>query len=220
MALDRSSRCRGPVAEVSQPEGQGVRVSLGTSSARPEIPGVIVEPDAPSDDQNARVRVQVDGEVTAGYGVARADADRLVIVDNADPSARIVVVVAPSTGSARGGSGPRRGGMERLEVLVGGWRFDVEVEPAARALLREQARRGRSEAGRDGPVEVRAIIPGVVVSVSVATGDQVAAGQQLLVVEAMKMQNELRSPRDGVVERVTIGERQTIEVGDLLVVIE
>jgi len=69
-------------------------------------------------------------------------------------------------------------------------------------------------------VEVRAIIPGVVLAVSVAPGDRVAAGQQLLVVEAMKMQNELRSPKDGVVQRVTTGLRQTIEVGDLLVVIE
>ena len=105
-------------------------------------------------------------------------------------------------------------------MLVGGWRFEVEVESAARAALREKARRGRSEAGQDGPVEVRAIIPGVVVGVSITAGDTVAAGQQLLVVEAMKMQNELRSPRDGVVARVAVGERQTIEVGDVLVVIE
>jgi pyruvate carboxylase len=60
----------------------------------------------------------------------------------------------------------------------------------------------------------------VVVSVAVAPGDAVGAGQQLLVVEAMKMQNELRAPRAGTVERVAVGERSTIEVGDLLVVIE
>ena len=64
---------------------------------------------------------------------------------------------------------------------------------------------------------MRAIIPGVVVSVAVAPGDAVDAGQQLLVVEAMKMQNELRAPRAGTVERVAVGaERSTIEVGDLL----
>ena len=110
-------------------------------------------------------------------------------------------------------------GTWRREVVIDGWRFDVEVEPAARAALRERARRGRDEAGRSGPTEVRAIIPGVVVSVSVVAGDEVAAGQQLLVVEAMKMQNELRAPRDGSIERVATSPGATIEVGDLLLVI-
>ena len=45
------------------------------------------------------------------------------------------------------------------------------------------------------------------------------AGQQLLVVEAMKMQNELRAPRDGTIEQVAVGAGATIEVGDLLLVI-
>ena len=93
------------------------------------------------------------------------------------------------------------------------------MEPAARAALRERARRGREEVGHSGPIEVHAIIPGVVVSVSVAAGDAVTAGQQLLVVEAMKMQNELRAPRDGTIERVAVGAGTTIEVGDLLLVI-
>lgn len=111
------------------------------------------------------------------------------------------------------------GGVVRREVLIDGWRVEVEVEPAARAALRERARRGREEAGRSGPTEVHAIIPGVVVSVSVAAGDQVTAGQQLLVVEAMKMQNELRAPREGTIERVAVGPGETIEVGNLLLVI-
>jgi biotin carboxyl carrier protein len=118
---------------------------------------------------------------------------------------------------APGPEAPR--GVVRREVIIDGWRVEVEIEPAARAALRERARRGREEAGRSGPTEVRAIIPGVVVSVSVAAGDQVSAGQQLLVVEAMKMQNELRAPREGSIERVAVGPGTTIEVGDLLLVI-
>ena len=116
----------------------------------------------------------------------------------------------------------RRGhtGGRHVEVVIDGWRFEVEVEPEQRAELRERARRDRGAAGHSGPAEVHAIIPGVVVSVAVAPGDTVTAGQQLLVVEAMKMQNELKAPRAGTVERVTVGERSTIEVGDLLVVIE
>lgn len=110
-------------------------------------------------------------------------------------------------------------GVVRREVVVDGWRIEVDLEPAARAALRERARRGRDEVGHSGPTEVRAIIPGVVVSVSVAPGDAVTAGQQLLVVEAMKMQNELRAPRDGTLERVAVSAGATIEVGDLLLVI-
>ena len=51
-------------------------------------------------------------------------------------------------------------------------------------------------------------------------GDAVAAGGQLLVIEAMKMQNELRSPRDGTIVRVGAAVGGTVEIGDLLVVIE
>jgi biotin carboxyl carrier protein len=55
--------------------------------------------------------------------------------------------------------------------------------------------------------------------VSVAVGDSVQAGQELLVVEAMKMQNELRAPRAGIVERLAVAAGQTIELGDLLAVL-
>jgi biotin carboxyl carrier protein len=50
-------------------------------------------------------------------------------------------------------------------------------------------------------------------------GDVVEAGRSLLVVEAMKMQNELRAPRAGTVERIAVGEGETIDNGDLLVVL-
>jgi len=107
----------------------------------------------------------------------------------------------------------------RREVVIDGWRFELVVEGAARAALRERARRGLRDAEHDGPTEVRAIIPGVVVSVAVGEGDTVQPGQQLLAIEAMKMQNELRAPRAGTIERVAVGPGRTIEVGDLLVVI-
>jgi biotin carboxyl carrier protein len=106
-----------------------------------------------------------------------------------------------------------------VEVVVDGWRFELRVEPESRAKLRERATRDRASGQAAGPHEVRAIIPGRVVAVSVAVGDPVDAGQELLVVEAMKMQNELRSPRAGVVERVAVTAGQTIELGDLLVVL-
>ena len=109
--------------------------------------------------------------------------------------------------------------MQVREILVDGFRFEVEVESERIAALRERASRGRAASAHGGPLEVRAIIPGKVVSVSVAPGDAVTAGQQLLVVEAMKMQNELRAPRDGTIDRVAAAPGVNIEVGDLLVVI-
>jgi biotin carboxyl carrier protein len=118
-------------------------------------------------------------------------------------------------GRPQGGtSGPRL-----VEVVVDGWRFELEVEPAARAALRDRASRDRGAKAGGVGAELRAIIPGRIVTVSVAPGDPVSAGQQLLVVEAMKMQNEVRTPLAGVVERLAVAEGQTIELGDLLVVI-
>ena len=111
------------------------------------------------------------------------------------------------------------GGVQRREVLVGGFTFEVDVESERIAGLRERAGRGRGSSVGSGPLDVRAIIPGKVVSISVAPGDAVTAGMQLLVVEAMKMQNELRAPRDGTIERVEVAPGVNIEVGDLLVVI-
>ncbi len=105
------------------------------------------------------------------------------------------------------------------EVLVDGYRFEVELEPERIAALRERATKGRASSAHSGPLEVRAIIPGKVVAVSVGPGDEVTAGQQLLVVEAMKMQNELRAPKDGTIDRVGVAPGVNIEVGDLLMVI-
>ena len=106
-----------------------------------------------------------------------------------------------------------------IEVVVGGWRFELEVEDAARAALRARAARERAGSATSGRLEIRAIIPGRVVAVAVAGGDEVRSGQTLLVVEAMKMQNELRAPRDGRVDRVAVGVGDTIDLGDVLVVL-
>jgi biotin carboxyl carrier protein len=106
-----------------------------------------------------------------------------------------------------------------LEVVVDGWRFELEVEDAARADLRARATRVRASGPGSGPFEVHAMIPGRVAAVAVTVGDAVTVGQTLLVVEAMKMQNELRAPRDGIVERVSVGVGDTIDLGDLLVVL-
>ncbi len=111
------------------------------------------------------------------------------------------------------------GGAVRVEVVAGGWRFELEVEPARRAALRERATRAASAVGSGGAMEVHAMIPGRVVAVAVAAGDVVRRGAQLLVVEAMKMQNDVPSPADAVVARVSVSPGDTVELGDLLVVL-
>ena len=142
------------------------------------------------------------------------------------------VIVGSSTAPDGGDVSPGRGVVvgaytpathavpETVEVVVDGWRFLLEVEDDARARLRERATRDRDSASAGGPMEIRAIIPGRVVAVAVTPGDVLEAGQPLLILEAMKMQNELRSPRAGTVTRVAVGAGQTVEIGDLLVVVE
>lgn len=151
--------------------------------------------------------VLVDGE-PAGVSLRRLDAEHAIleVAGEAPRSVLLIAMASSAPGTTR-------------EVVVDGWRIEVLLESAARAALRDRARRGGSESGHTGPTEVHAIIPGVVVGVSVVAGDEVVAGQQLLAVEAMKMQNELRAPRDGTVERVAVAVGQRIEVGDLLLVI-
>ena len=130
-----------------------------------------------------------------------------------DPPSGERPVVLPGTGR------PAVRGSTPVEVVIAGWRFELEVQDARLADLRTRATADRTSAAHHGPTAVRAIIPGRVVSVAVTLGDTVAAGQRLLAVEAMKMENELRSPRDGVVERVEVAVGQTVELNDALVVI-
>jgi biotin carboxyl carrier protein len=116
---------------------------------------------------------------------------------------------------------PDGAGRQSVEVVVDGWRFEFVVEDDARADLRERASRDRAKhVGAGEPLEIRAIIPGRVVSVAVTPGDTVELGQPLLAVEAMKMQNELRAPRAGSVARVVATAGATVEVGDILIVLE
>ena len=72
----------------------------------------------------------------------------------------------------------------------------------------------------EGPAGIKAPMPGKLVRVLAAKGDEVAAGQGLVVVEAMKMENELKSPRAGRVKEVPVREGQAVEAGALLVVLE
>jgi biotin carboxyl carrier protein len=70
-----------------------------------------------------------------------------------------------------------------------------------------------------GPAELRAQMPGKIIKLLAAAGDEVKLGQGLLIVEAMKMQNEVKSPKDGTVSKVHAAEGGTVAAGDLLMVV-
>jgi len=75
---------------------------------------------------------------------------------------------------------------------------------------------GASERAQSGPLAIRAPIPGKLVKLLVKVGDRVKAGQTLAVLEAMKMENELRAPREATVGAVHAGEGSTVETGQEL----
>jgi biotin carboxyl carrier protein len=107
--------------------------------------------------------------------------------------------------------------IERFEVVIDGWRFEVAVEPARHAELRERAARAAGEHRPATAVSLRAQIPGRVTRVWVTVGEVVEQGQRLLAIEAMKMENELRAPRAGRVESVRAEVGATVERDDELV---
>jgi biotin carboxyl carrier protein len=170
--------------------------------------GVTMSPEAPTDgDVLAQRHVLVDDRPSDAQLLPLGDGHHRLV--EAGTHTRLVLEATTSG----------IGGIRTREVIVDGFRFLVEAEDERLAALRERASKGRATGGQVGPLQVKAIIPGKVVAVSVAAGDAVTAGQQLLVVEAMKMQNELRAPRDGTIERVGVAVGVNIEIGDLLVVI-
>ncbi len=100
-------------------------------------------------------------------------------------------------------------------VLIDGKRFAFEINDP-RSL---QGRRSAG-GGAAGPRAVKAPMPGRVVRVLAAVGDEVAEQQGVIVIEAMKMQNELKSAKAGRVVRVTVAVGDTVGAGDVLVVVE
>jgi biotin carboxyl carrier protein len=94
----------------------------------------------------------------------------------------------------------------------------VDERQAARQALASGGRAGTRSA--DGTISVRAPMPGKVVKALVKPGEPVTAGMGVIVVEAMKMENELRSPSDGTVKKILVCEGENVEAGATLVLIE
>jgi biotin carboxyl carrier protein len=149
-------------------------------------------------------RVLVDGrEHTVDAVRVAGDTWSLLVRDARGTLRSVEAVVQPQNGN---------GG---LDVFIAGHRIEV----GQRSGLGRRAR-GAVGASGTGPQRVIAPMPGKVVRVLVKPGDEVQPRQGLVVVEAMKMENELRAARSGQVRDVFVTEGQSVEAGTALVVVE
>ena len=122
-----------------------------------------------------------------------------------------------------------------LSLIVNGESFDVQCEQASESLqilvrgrayecfvrdprsLRARQRAGVAAAGEH---KLTASMPGKVVRIIAGMGDQIKAGQGIFVIEAMKMQNEVRSPKDGLLKKLLVVEGANVVAGEVLAIIE
>ena len=101
-------------------------------------------------------------------------------------------------------------------IFVEGESYNVEIfdEQVGRLM---KASAGRSE---NRELALKAAMPGLIIEMTVKEGDKVTEGQGLLIIEAMKMQNQIQTPRDGVVKTIQVKKGQTVNSGDTLIIIE
>jgi biotin carboxyl carrier protein len=122
-----------------------------------------------------------------------------------------------------------------LSVIVNGQAFEVKREQSATDLHlwvksarfavdvrdpRSLRSRRATAGGVEGPQKIHAPMPGKIVRILAPAGTAVTAGQGVLVIEAMKMQNELKSPKDGVVKQIVAAEGASVTAGEVLAVVE
>ncbi|HEV8609320.1 MAG TPA: biotin/lipoyl-containing protein [Thermoanaerobaculia bacterium] len=144
--------------------------------------------------------------VTVGFGGEETIADFAKLVDGRSS------VILPSGRQLTGRAVARAGG--DVETWVGARRVHLDLADPLQELAAESNR------SSGGAKEICARIPGRVVEVRVASGDRIDAGTTLLVLEAMKMQNEIRADCAGLVTSVECSAGQTVETGALLVRVE
>ncbi len=111
----------------------------------------------------------------------------------------------------------KREGKGRYSLWVDGYRFEVEALDERRRALRDLT---AAAAGPTGPAPIVAPMPGLIVRINVGPGDTVEAGQGVVVMEAMKMENELRATAAGTVKRIGVGPGMAVEKGAVLVELE
>ena len=100
---------------------------------------------------------------------------------------------------------------DNLRITVDGETHTVKIEGGARPSKIVRSRRGRPGSQNESSGSIFSSIPGKVVSIDVKVGDSVEEGETILILEAMKMQNEISSPVSGVVTDIFVEEGQSVE---------
>jgi len=155
-----------------------------------------------------RVEIAREGSRWAG----KIDGKRFEV--DAVPTARDILSIVEGEGKAYEVKRERALSGD-LHMLVGSSRYSCEINDP-RSLRTRRARAGTAE----GPQKITAPMPGKVVRILVPQGEMVEAGKGVIVVEAMKMQNELKSPKAGKVQKLLVAEGATVNAGDTLAIIE
>jgi pyruvate carboxylase subunit B len=146
--------------------------------------------------------VQIDGDLVVGH-VSEIEGTPVRMVTVGDEVHRVVV---------------RRGAQRGDYTLwVDGYRFNLEALDERTSAIRELSRLSTAAAG---PAPLVAPMPGLIVRVSVNAGDTVSQGQGIVVMEAMKMENELRAVAAGTVKSVNVTPGTAVEKGTVLVEME
>jgi pyruvate carboxylase subunit B len=158
--------------------------------------------DAPHEVVVVSDAVHVDGELVVGH-VNDVEGTPVRMVTIGDAVHRVVV----RRGASRGD----------YTLWVGGHRFDVEALDERTSAIRELSRQSSAAAG---PAPLVAPMPGLIVRINAKPGDQVAQGQGLVVMEAMKMENELRASAAGTVKSVNVTPGTAVEKGTILIEME
>lgn len=159
--------------------------------------------------EGPRLRIRIEGDEALTWDLDPDDVSAALALRHPATTVRELPVTAQERAAC----------IRRFEITLDGWRLRATVEPEARARLRERAAQDDEIRRHHGPHAVAAPMAGRVVRLWVAEGDTVEAGQRLLAVEAMKMENEIRAPRAGAVETVAVEVGDSVDHGDELVIL-
>jgi acetyl/propionyl-CoA carboxylase alpha subunit len=103
-----------------------------------------------------------------------------------------------------------------IQVLLRGQLIDVRVEDERQRRLRESS---GGQVIQSGDIHLKAPMPGLVVTIPVEEGQDVASGDNLIILESMKMQNELKAPRAGVISRLRVKTGDNVEQNQVLLIL-
>ncbi|MDD5923234.1 MAG: biotin/lipoyl-binding protein [Clostridia bacterium] len=112
--------------------------------------------------------------------------------------------------------------MKKYNVKVNGNLYEIEIEEIDASSVKGEAPKSAPKASASvaGGEKVTAPMPGNILAVNVANGKMVKKGDVLLVLEAMKMENEIMASKDGKISSLSVSKGATVNSGDLLCVIE